>query len=100
MELYRIAALAILGSVLAAMTIQGLHAQSRPQPVALTESALAGMEQVNLAGHPSKPGPNTLRLTFPAGYKLAPHSHPTIARSQSFRLHGTGATAINLLQRH
>ena len=38
--------------------------------------AMAGMEQVNLVGNPSKPGPYTLRLKFPAGYKLAPHSHP------------------------
>jgi quercetin dioxygenase-like cupin family protein len=31
---------------------------------------------VNLVGNPSKPGPYTLRLKFPAGYKLAPHTHP------------------------
>jgi quercetin dioxygenase-like cupin family protein len=38
--------------------------------------AMAGMEQVNLVGNPSEPGPYTLRLKFPAGYKLAPHVHP------------------------
>jgi hypothetical protein len=38
--------------------------------------AMAGMEQVNLVGNPSKPGPYTLRLKFPTGYKLAPHMHP------------------------
>jgi uncharacterized RmlC-like cupin family protein len=38
--------------------------------------AMAGMEQVNLVGDPSEPGPYTLRLKFPAGYKLAPHVHP------------------------
>jgi uncharacterized RmlC-like cupin family protein len=38
--------------------------------------AMAGMEQVNLVGNPSEPGPYTLRLKFPAGYKLAPHMHP------------------------
>jgi hypothetical protein len=38
--------------------------------------ALPGMEQVNLIGDPAKPGPYTLRLKFPAGYKLAPHTHP------------------------
>jgi quercetin dioxygenase-like cupin family protein len=27
-------------------------------------------------GDPAKPGPYTLRLKFPAGYKLAPHTHP------------------------
>ncbi len=55
-------------------------------PVALTADqmkwssqgalAAAGLEQVNLVGDPSKPGPYTIRLKFPAGYKLAPHSHP------------------------
>ena len=29
-----------------------------------------------LEGDPSKPGPFTLRLQFPANYKIAPHSHP------------------------
>src|SRR5215475_4713275 len=86
MKLHRMAALAILGAVLAGITIQGPHAQSKPEPMALTESemtwgaqgglALAGMEQVNLVGNPGKRGPYTLRLKFPAGYKLAPHTHP------------------------
>jgi len=30
-----------------------------------------------LNGDPSAPGPFTLRVTFPAGYKVAPHFHPT-----------------------
>jgi quercetin dioxygenase-like cupin family protein len=38
--------------------------------------ALPGLEQVSLVGDPSKPGPYTIRLKFPAGYKLAPHTHP------------------------
>jgi uncharacterized RmlC-like cupin family protein len=38
--------------------------------------AMAGMEQANLVGNPSAAGPYTLRLKFPAGYKLAPHVHP------------------------
>ena len=38
--------------------------------------ALPGMEQTNLVGDPTKPGPYTLRLKFPAGYKLAAHTHP------------------------
>ena len=55
-------------------------------PVALTADkmkwssqgglALPGLEQVSLVGDPSKPGPYTIRLKFPAGYKLAPHTHP------------------------
>jgi hypothetical protein len=38
--------------------------------------ALAGMSQANLVGDPAKAGPYTIRLKFPDGYKLAPHSHP------------------------
>jgi quercetin dioxygenase-like cupin family protein len=55
-------------------------------PVALTADemkwspqgglALPGIEQISLVGDPSKPGPYTIRLKFPAGYKLAPHTHP------------------------
>ena len=66
--------------------VHELHAQAKPETTALTPSemkwgaqgglAMAGMEQVNLVGDPSKPGPYTLRLKFPAGYKLAPHTHP------------------------
>ena len=37
---------------------------------------LPGMEQTNLVGDPTKPGPYTIRLKFPAGYKVAPHTHP------------------------
>jgi len=65
---------------------QGLRAETAPDVMAMTPSemkwgaqgglALAGMEQVVLVGDPGKPGPYTLRLKFPAGYKLAAHTHP------------------------
>ena len=38
--------------------------------------AAPGMEQLNLLGDPAKPGPYTLRLKFPKGFKIAPHTHP------------------------
>ena len=38
--------------------------------------ALPGLEQTTLIGDPSKPGPYTIRLTFSAGFKVAPHTHP------------------------
>jgi quercetin dioxygenase-like cupin family protein len=38
--------------------------------------AAPGMEQLNLVGDPTKPGPYTLRLKFPKGLKIAPHTHP------------------------
>src|SRR5262249_12902533 len=37
---------------------------------------LPGLEQTILVGDPSKPGPYTIRLKFPAGFKVAPHTHP------------------------
>ena len=58
----------------------GAIAQNAPGVMALTADemkwssqgglALPGMEQVNLIGNPSKPGPYTLRLKFPAGFKF------------------------------
>jgi hypothetical protein len=79
--------LALVLSCLGLLSIAlGLHAQAKPEAMAITPSemrwslqgglAMAGMEQVNLVGDPSSPGPYTLRLKFPAGYKLAPHVHP------------------------
>jgi quercetin dioxygenase-like cupin family protein len=43
-----------------------------------SQGALAtpGMEQLNLVGDPAKPGPYTLRLKFPKGLRIAPHTHP------------------------
>ena len=33
-----------------------------------------------LEGDPAKPGPFTVRLQFPAGYKIPAHTHPTAER--------------------
>src|SRR5256885_16111911 len=38
--------------------------------------ATPGMEQLNLIGDPAKRGPYTIRLKFPKGMKVAPHTHP------------------------
>ena len=35
-----------------------------------------GSETAVLVGDPAKPGPYTLRLKFPKGFRIAPHSHP------------------------
>jgi quercetin dioxygenase-like cupin family protein len=74
-----VGAAAIAASVAAAQT-------TAPGVVAVTPDemkwgpqgsmALPGLEQTNLVGDPTKPGPYTLRLKFPAGYKVAPHTHP------------------------
>jgi|SRR5450759_3290781 quercetin dioxygenase-like cupin family protein len=77
----------LLAALLTTAFVQGNAQQSPPTTglMALTPSemkwtqgalALPGMEQLNLVGDPAKPGPYTLRLKFPAGYKLAPHTHP------------------------
>ncbi len=57
-----------------------------PRAIALTPSemvfstaglTLPGMGQVNLVGDPTKPGPYTVRLQFPGGYRIDAHHHPT-----------------------
>jgi Domain of unknown function (DUF4437) len=37
----------------------------------------AGAKAAMLEGDPAKAGPFTIRLQMPAGYKVAPHTHPT-----------------------
>jgi quercetin dioxygenase-like cupin family protein len=37
----------------------------------------AGAKIAVLTGDPGKAGPFTIRLKFPAGYKVPPHTHPT-----------------------
>ena len=37
----------------------------------------AGAQFVVLSGDPSQPGPYVVRLKMPAGYRIAPHWHPT-----------------------
>jgi len=77
---------AAVGVVCVAVALFGFVAQAQaPAPMALTPDeikfsttglALPGMGQANLVGDTTKPGPYTIRLQFPDGYKLAPHSHP------------------------
>jgi quercetin dioxygenase-like cupin family protein len=66
--------------------VPALAQVGQPKPVAMTPSEMSwtsqgpfaapGMEQVNLVGNPLNPGPFTLRLKFPKGFKVAPHTHP------------------------
>jgi quercetin dioxygenase-like cupin family protein len=42
----------------------------------LAAYAMPGIEQVNLVGDPALPGRYTIRLKFPKGYRVAPHTHP------------------------
>ena len=79
-----------IGSALAVVSLMVLGtaavAQSGKSAVIVTPAemkwvsqgglAAPGMEQLNLIGDPAKPGPYTLRLKFPKGFKVAPHTHP------------------------
>jgi quercetin dioxygenase-like cupin family protein len=66
------------GAALAQHTAAGVMARTPTEMKWEARGALAraGLEEANLVGDPSKPGPYTLRLKFPAGYKLPPHTHP------------------------
>ena len=52
-----------------------------------------GAKAALLEGDPAKPGPFTIRLQMPAGYKIQAHTHPTVERvtviSGTFNM-GTG----------
>jgi hypothetical protein len=68
------------------LSITALAQARQPEALALTPPEMSwmsqgplaapGMEQVNLVGNPLRPGPYTLRLKFPKGFKIAPHTHP------------------------
>src|SRR5690242_17709870 len=75
----------MFSGVVVALALAAVVSAQAPGVVALTPAemkfetqglALPGMSQANLVGDPTKPGPYTIRLTFPDGYKLAPHTHP------------------------
>src|SRR5258708_34352698 len=84
MEGYRFKlALLAVGVVLSVVSIA--QQTTAPGVVALTPAemtwasqgvfAVPGMEQLNLVGDPTKPGPYTLRLKFPKGFRIRPHTH-------------------------
>jgi quercetin dioxygenase-like cupin family protein len=47
-----------------------------PGPAALPPGAKAAV----LEGNPKEPGPFTMRLSFPDGYRIPAHSHPAVER--------------------
>jgi mannose-6-phosphate isomerase-like protein (cupin superfamily) len=60
---------------------QGGHVMLGPDDVrwgAAPPSLPRGAMLAVIEGKPSEPGPFTMRLKFPAGFKVAPHSHPAI----------------------
>jgi quercetin dioxygenase-like cupin family protein len=71
-------AVSALGAVMAQAGDASVVALTPPEMKWTKQGGLAapGMEQLNLVGDPAKPGPYTLRLKFPKGFKIAPHTHP------------------------
>jgi quercetin dioxygenase-like cupin family protein len=75
-------------------------ANSVPQVFQWTKAPAAypaGAEIVVMEGDTSKPGPFTLRLRFPDGYSLPPHSHPVdehVTVIQGTFIVGLGATGV------
>jgi hypothetical protein len=55
-----------------------------------------GIKQAVLLGDPRKPGPYTIRLSFPADYELPPQSHPDEREVTVFPVSGLSRTAILL----
>jgi len=68
-----------LGSILLASTAASAQMALTPDEMKWASQgalALPGLEQTVLIGDPAKPGPYTVRLKFPAGFKVKPHTHP------------------------
>ena len=93
-------AVALIGvvSLASAQGTEG-HRMLSPQEIKWTAappSIPAGAEAAVLYGDPSKDGMFAMRLKFPKGYKIAPHTHPKpevlTVISGTFRL-GMGETA-------
>ncbi|MFY9551693.1 MAG: cupin domain-containing protein [Thermoanaerobaculia bacterium] len=62
---------------------EGIHVVFAPGDIKWSDAPPilpAGAKIAVLEGDPSKAGPLTMRLKFPAGYKIAPHWHPGIER--------------------
>src|SRR5260370_31780238 len=69
----------VLGGVVVAQTSVPSVADLTPAEMKWQSQgglAAPGMEQLNLVGDPAKPGPYTLRLKFPKGFRIEPHTHP------------------------
>jgi hypothetical protein len=63
---------------LASLAAQDPPVAITPEEVKWNKSgtlALPGIEQANLIGDPARPGPYTIRVKFPPGYKLNAHTH-------------------------
>ena len=71
-------AIVLIADALAQTDSGGVVALTPDEMKWKSQGALAsrGLQQINLVGDPAKPGPDTLRLRFPKGYRVAPRTHP------------------------
>jgi hypothetical protein len=79
--LRRTAAAALLTALSTAVTADSGHLFIQPEDAAWIDGPASlppGAQFALLEGDPAKPEPITLRLKFPAGYVIAPHTHPAI----------------------
>lgn len=58
------------------IVVQARDLKWMPAPPSLPPGAQVAV----LEGDPTKSGPFTIRLRFPAGYRIPAHSHPTVER--------------------
>lgn len=92
---------ALLGTVVAINVgvIRTAALETRSEPVVLRphdirwEERGEGVRAAVLHGDPDQPGPFTLRLEYPAGYRKGPHTHPrdayvTVLEGSYFRGYG------------
>src|SRR5688572_27802866 len=56
------------------LMVQPKQLEWKDAPPSLPPGAKAAL----IEGDPSKAGPFTLRLKFPKGYKIQPHTHPAV----------------------
>jgi len=78
--------LAVVALVAAGIGLQG-SAQDKPSHILLKPAEAKwgdpppalpkGAQFLLVSGDPGKPGPFAIRIKMPAGYKIAPHWHPT-----------------------
>jgi len=69
----------VVGSVAAAQDVPSVVLPMTPNEMEWRSQGgltVPGLEQLNLVGDPAMPGPYTIRLRFPKGFRIAPHTHP------------------------
>ena len=97
-------ALLLIPAALLLLCATALHAQGAAAPAAQAAPLQwgpapaafpPGAKMAVVSGDPSKPGPFTIQLSMPDGYRIPPHFHPTdegVEVKEGMFLFGTGDT--------